>query len=128
MRNSSASGRGAGDGWYWDVGRAEGADDGKARVGVKLGNPQTIGADGAQHRKCRAQKVDDLEGSVTFLADQNIALQKCLDTSNQLVGKLEQRLATLGELQTFIIHCLFLQLNFNFYNLVVKSDATGLIL
>ena len=42
-------------------------------------------------------KVDDLESSVTYLADQNIALQKCLDISNQLVSKLEQRLVTLGE-------------------------------
>ena len=42
-------------------------------------------------------KVDDLERSVTYLADQNISLQKCLDTSNQLVSKLEQRLVVLGE-------------------------------
>jgi len=34
---------------------------------------------------------------VTYLADQNISLQKCLDTSNQLVSKLEQRLIALGE-------------------------------
>ena len=60
-------------------------------------------------------KVDDLERSVTYLADQNISLQKCLDTSNQLVSKLEQRLASLGELETFIIYCLFLHLNFNLY-------------
>ena len=42
-------------------------------------------------------KVDDLERSVTYLADQNISLQKCLDRSNQLVSKLEQRLVILGE-------------------------------
>ena len=48
-------------------------------------------------------KVDDLERSVTYLADQNISLQKCLDTSNQLVSKLEQRLVILGEMDTFII-------------------------
>ena len=42
-------------------------------------------------------KVDDLERSVIYLADQNISLQKCLDTSNQLVSKLEQRLVILGE-------------------------------
>ena len=44
-----------------------------------------------------AQKLDDLERSVTYLADQNITLQKCLDTSNQLVSKLDQRLTILGE-------------------------------
>ena len=48
-------------------------------------------------------KVDDLESSVTYLADQNIALQKCLDTSNQLVSKLEQRLVILGEQLTFLV-------------------------
>ena len=52
-------------------------------------------------------KVDDLERSVTYLADQNISLQKCLDTSNQLVSKLEQRLVILGEMDTFIICSLF---------------------
>ena len=50
-----------------------------------------------------AQKLDDLERSVTYLADQNITLQKCLDTSNQLVSKLEQRLTILGEKETFIV-------------------------
>ena len=53
-------------------------------------------------------KVDDLERSVTYLADQNISLQKCLDTSNQLVSKLEQRLIALGEMETFIISSPFL--------------------
>ena len=53
-------------------------------------------------------KVDDLERSVTYLADQNISLQKCLDTSNQLVSKLEQRLIALGEMDTFIICSLFM--------------------
>ena len=52
-------------------------------------------------------KVDDLERSVTYLADQNISLQKCLDTSNQLVSKLEQRLIALGEMETFNISSLF---------------------
>ena len=54
------------------------------------------------------QKMGDLESSVTYLADQNIALQKCLDTSNQLVSKLEQRLVILGEMDTFIICSLFM--------------------
>ena len=42
-------------------------------------------------------KVDDLERSVTYLADQNITLHKCLDRSNQLVSKLEQKLVILRE-------------------------------
>ena len=54
------------------------------------------------------QRLDDLERSVTFLADQNITLHKCLDRSNQLVSKLEQRLIILGEMETFIICSLFM--------------------
>ena len=49
------------------------------------------------------QRLDDLERSVTFLADQNITLHKCLDRSNQLVSKLEQKLVILGEEETFIV-------------------------
>ena len=43
------------------------------------------------------QRLDDLERSVTYLADQNITLHKCLDRSNQLVSKLEQKLVILRE-------------------------------
>ena len=43
------------------------------------------------------QKIEDLESSVQYLADQNIQLQKCLAQNKNTVEEMEERILFLGK-------------------------------
>ena len=43
------------------------------------------------------QKLEDLEKSVQYLADNNIQLQKCLVQNKTICSEMEERILTLGE-------------------------------